>query len=98
MLEAIQPHFRIFSLNSKHLYDIHTNELLRNPWFFCIDSLTDIILVTEFSKHQVRAVDKQGIIFHTFGNELLSQPAGIAVNNNKQIFVCDSMHLRLVVF
>lgn len=99
VLEAIQPHIKVFSTNKSYLHEIHTNTFLSNPWFFCIDPLTEHFLVTEYTKHQIRVVNKQGDIFHTFGEDLLSFPAGIVVNNNnKQILVCDSLHLRLMVF
>ena len=99
VLEAIQPHIRVFSTNKSYLHEIHTNIFLSNPWFFNIDPLTENFLVTEYSKHQIRVINKQGTIFHTFGQDLLSFPGGIVINNNnKQILVCDSLHLRLIVF
>ena len=99
VLEAIQPHIKVFSTDKSYLHEIHTNMFLSNPWFFCVDPITENFLITEYTRHQVRVVNKQGSVIHTFAENILSFPGGIVVNsNNKQILVCDSLHLRLVVF
>ncbi|KAI6655761.1 PEP-CTERM domain protein [Oopsacas minuta] len=98
VLEALQPHFKIFSTDNDFLREISTEIFLCNPWFFCIDPLTGIFIVTEFSKHQVRVINTDGNILHKFGDDLLSFPAGVVMNNKKQVFVCDTLHLRLIVF